>query len=189
MERLWSGCYNDLLNTGGMNSALTFAERLSDDMATLDSMITDCQALGQDVYVVSALPWITDSLKSIKDYTPYYTTAQIDSMQTKVLEVWNDSVKAVCDSTGAIYIDAWTTFVNGGNPTGNASSWIRNPNNAGGQEDYVHPTNTGQEKIGDDAYDAVIDSNYVKIVCVGTSITFGVGATGWPVYLSQKLNN
>jgi len=75
------------------------------------------------------------------------------------------------------------------NTTSAASSWIRNPANAGGQQDYVHLTNTGQDEAGQLAYDTVVDSSYTKIVCVGTSITYGVGATGWPVYLSQKLNN
>ena len=180
---------NDLLNTGGMSSSLTYGQRRNDDMATLADMIQDCKALGQDVYVFSSLPWTTSEIKLLKDFTPYYTTAQIDSMQKKVLEVWNFSVDSVCTAEGAIYLDAWSAYTLGGNPTTLASSWIRNPSNAGGQEDYVHPTNTGQDELAIVAKDAVVDSNYTKIVCVGTSITFGVGATGYPVYLSQKLNN
>jgi len=143
-----------------------------------------CNALIGSMNVILAYtpPCIDSYKKDQNDYTPIYGDESTYNLNEKL-----DLLRAEMDNVantinGVTVIDTSSNLI----ADLTVNSDIRNALNAGGQLDGVHPTSIGQEKIADSLVTAC--AGYSKIVCFGDSITYGVGATSYAVYLSQKLN-
>lgn len=168
---------NDGLNTGQIQTPAQFNTNLETIVAGLP---------GMDI-ILAYTPCCIDSYKKAQnDYTPIYGDESTYDLNDK-LQLLRDEMDDVASGhSNVTVVDTLAPFTANGDPQITVGSYIRNALNAGGQEDGVHPTNAGQDAIATALEGACL--GYTDIVCFGDSITFGVGATGWPVYLAQKLN-
>jgi len=171
---------NDCLNTSKWLSLTAFQTNLQ---TCVDAIITN----GSDVLLAYTPPTVSDKKKEQNDYTPMYGDESLLDLNVKL-----DEYRAVMNTIAASTLkcgvaDTLAPFTANNDPNELITSFLRNPLNAGGAEDYVHPTVSGQEAIANSL--SHLCTGYSKIVCFGDSITYGVGATPYSIKLSELLNS
>lgn len=171
---------NDCLNTSQWLS-------LADYQTHLQTCVNAIIANGSDVLLAYTPPTVSDKKKLQNDYTSMYGDESLLDLNIKL-----DEYRAVMNTIAANTLkcgvaDTLAPFTANGDPKETIDSYLRNPLNAGGAEDYVHPTNEGQEATATALSPLCV--GYNTIVCFGDSITYGVGATPYSVKLSELLNN
>lgn len=161
-----------------------------------DNLVTIVQSLkanGSDVLILDFPPIIEEE----SDYVcAFYSepsgcdvNATADAFRAKILEVVSEET--------IYHLDINQEFIDVGQPTNLASSYIQNLANSG-STDGVHPTALGAAFIAQLIYDFLIENelSYTKIVCAGDSVTAGDGLTGantvtgdtYPAKLKELLN-
>lgn len=186
---------NDRLNVGGAILDLATSK------ANLKSCVQHVKTPSSDVILLTIPPFIQEYAMTKadgspnKDYTPYYSAAEILDMNTLVVDTYNVMVAEVVSEENIMTVDVNLAYKNNGDPKTTNDSYLRNEINAGGQRDGVHPTPTGYHlgiaKIVSD-YIKTLPTTYTKVVCVGDSITEGLTAGfgfDYPTKLAQELNS
>lgn len=168
---------NDALNLGNIQLPNQFESNLNSIVSGLPNM---------DIIFAYTPPCVDSYLKAQGDYTPIYGDESLYNLNEKLQDLRSKMDVVASNYPNVSVVDTLSPFTVNGDPQITVNSFIRNALNAGGQEDGVHPNNGGQEAIADALVTAA--TGYSNIVCFGDSITYGVGATSWPVYLAQKLN-
>jgi len=171
---------NDCLNTTKFLSTTDYETNLQ---TVVDALILS----GSDVVLAYTPPTVSEQKKLQKDYTPIYGDESLLDLNVKLSDYRAKMDLIASNTAGCSVVDTLAPFTANGDPKETIDSYLRNPLNSGGAEDYVHPTNNGQEAIKNALLSAC--SGYTKIVCFGDSITYGVGAVSYAVRLSQELNS
>ena len=171
---------NDCLNTSQWLSLTDYQTNLQ---TCVDAIILN----GSDVLLAYTPPTVSEQKKLQNDYTPMYGDESTLDLNVKLNEYRAKMDLIALNTVGCSIADTLAPFTANNDPNELITSYLRNPLNAGGAEDYVHPTNNGQESIAI-ALNPLC-SGYTKIVCFGDSITYGVGATSYSIKLSELLNS
>lgn len=157
---------NDMVNPPKTVSYSTYEENLN-------KLVDHIKNSGADVLLLS-LPHV-DTVDLFKRHRrkkyPIPPNERIDSA--------NVIIRKISKHQHCMFVDIYSIFRAHHSPNRTASSLIRNEKNAGAK-DGVHPTPQGYRIIAENIASFLKDTGriYLKIICLGDSITFGAYVKG-----------
>ncbi len=159
---------NDMLNSGNSVPLEEYKENLS-------KIATIARRAGAQV-ILMTIPPCHEPFLYERHPKEFYKD---DAPQNRIKKA-NEVVKDAAREHNLTVVDVNRLFTALSAPYDVAESLLRNPENANGKKDGVHPTSAGYSIIAAAVFQAVstLSEPPQRILCYGDSITFGCGVPG-----------